>query len=94
METESKFTSLKKDRKLAFAEYGDPTGTPVFFFHSMPGSRYFHPPDEITARLHVRLISWIESGMGNPLSSPKDAYWIGLEILSSWPIFSESGNLP
>ena len=27
-------------RRLAYAEYGDPNGRPLFFFHGFPGSRY------------------------------------------------------
>jgi len=30
---------LSDHRRLAFAEYGDPTGVPVFVFHGLPGSR-------------------------------------------------------
>ncbi len=36
--------SLKDGRFLSYAEYGDPQGKPVFFFHGTPGSRFFiHP---------------------------------------------------
>ncbi|MFB6072175.1 MAG: alpha/beta fold hydrolase [Halobacterium sp.] len=30
---------LPDGRELAYAEYGDPDGVPVFFFHGLPGSR-------------------------------------------------------
>lgn len=30
---------LSDKRRLAFAEYGDPSGVPVFLFHGLPGSR-------------------------------------------------------
>ncbi len=30
---------LSDKRRLAFAEYGDPDGAPVFLFHGLPGSR-------------------------------------------------------
>jgi pimeloyl-ACP methyl ester carboxylesterase len=78
MEMETKFITLKNDRKLAYAEYGDPGGMPVFFFHGMPGSRYFRPPDEVTARLHVRLICLDRPGYGESTFQP------GRRILD-WP---------
>lgn len=49
---------------LAYAEYGDMEGQPVFFFHGIPGSRFFRPPDEITKRLGVRLICMDRPGYG------------------------------
>lgn len=30
---------LSDARRLAYAEYGDPLGTPLFLFHGLPGSR-------------------------------------------------------
>ena len=70
--------SLKGNRTLAFAEYGDSHGKPVFFFHGTPGSRYFRPPDEITARLGVRLICVDRPGYGESTFQP------GRRILD-WP---------
>ncbi|MCP4400872.1 MAG: alpha/beta hydrolase [bacterium] len=56
---------LKDGRKLAFAEFGDAKGTPVFFFHGLPGTRlYRHPDDELTASLGVRLITIDRPGFG------------------------------
>lgn len=34
---------LRDDRMLGFAQYGDPRGRPVFFFHAGAGSRLEHP---------------------------------------------------
>jgi pimeloyl-ACP methyl ester carboxylesterase len=56
--------TLTDGRILAFAEYGDPHGRPVFFFHGIPGSRLFRPPDEVTTRLGVRLITTDRPGSG------------------------------
>jgi pimeloyl-ACP methyl ester carboxylesterase len=56
--------TLADSRVLAYAEYGDPNGKPVFFFHGAPGSRLFHPPEEITKRLGVRLICTDRPGYG------------------------------
>lgn len=56
---------LHDGRILAYAEYGDPHGRPVFFFHGTPGSRFFRPPEEITRRLGVRLITVDRPGYGD-----------------------------
>jgi pimeloyl-ACP methyl ester carboxylesterase len=56
---------LPDRRRLAYAEYGDIAGRPVFLFHGIPGSRLFRPPlDELTARKHVRLITVDRPGYG------------------------------
>jgi pimeloyl-ACP methyl ester carboxylesterase len=55
---------LSDGRDLAYEEYGDPHGTPVFLFHGAPGSRLFHPYDEITKRLGIRLITVDRPGYG------------------------------
>lgn len=36
----SKSVTLKDGRKLSFHQYGNPNGTPIFFFHSAGSSRY------------------------------------------------------
>ena len=61
---------LSDGRTLAYAEYGDPLGTPVFLFHGAPGSRLFYPPDEITKRLGVRLITVDRPGYGGSTFQP------------------------
>jgi pimeloyl-ACP methyl ester carboxylesterase len=55
---------LRDSRRLAYAEYGAPRGKPVFFFHGIPGSRLYRPPDEITAKMGVRLICVDRPGYG------------------------------
>lgn len=55
---------LHDGRTLGYAEYGDPSGKPVFFFHGVPGSRLFRPPDEVTTRLGVHLICTDRPGSG------------------------------
>ncbi len=37
---ETCYVQLKDGRQLAYCEYGDPQGKPVFYFHGTPGSRY------------------------------------------------------
>jgi pimeloyl-ACP methyl ester carboxylesterase len=79
METESSLGSGNSDarvlrltdgRALGYAEQGDPTGTPVLFFHGIPGSRLSrHPNGSIARRLGVRLITFDRPGIG--LSTPQ-----------------------
>jgi pimeloyl-ACP methyl ester carboxylesterase len=70
---------LKDGRQLAYAEYGDPRGIPVFLFHGVPGSRIFRPPlDDLTARAGVRLITVDRPGMGGSDFQPG-------RRLSDWP---------
>lgn len=65
---------LKDDRILAYAEYGIPAGKPVFFFHGIPGSRIFHPPDEITTKMGVRLICVDRPGYGLSTFQPRRCF--------------------
>ena len=58
---------LPDGRTLGFAEYGQPKGRPVFFFHGTPGSHldWELVGDEATAcRLGIRLIAVDRPGMG------------------------------
>ncbi len=58
-------TRLPDGRWLGYAEFGDPEGQPIFFFHGLPGSRLFrHPDDSIAAELGVRLITIDRPGFG------------------------------
>lgn len=60
-------TVLRTDdgRELAFSEYGDPNGSPVFAFHGTPGSRRMFAPMHADAqRLGVRLIAPDRPGYG------------------------------
>jgi pimeloyl-ACP methyl ester carboxylesterase len=56
--------TLPDRRSLAFAEFGDLGGKPVFFFHGTPGSRLFRPPDGITSSLGVHLVCVDRPGYG------------------------------
>lgn len=56
---------LHDGRGLAYAEWGDPRGRPVLFFHGMLGSRLQRHPDEsIARRLGVRPITIDRPGCG------------------------------
>jgi len=71
--------TLPNGRTLAYAEYGDPKGKPVFFFHGTPGSHFFRPPDSITARRGVRLICVDRPGYGLSTFQPGRS-------LFDWPV--------
>lgn len=60
---------LRDGRALAYAEYGDVPGTPVFFFHGLPSCRLMHPDADICRALGVRLITADRPGFGR--SDPK-----------------------
>jgi len=62
---------LKDGRRLGFAEYGDPTGRPVFMFHDLWGNRTLrHPDDNILEQLGVRLIGIDRPGYGMSTRKP------------------------
>src|SRR5436309_3076234 len=69
---------LPDGRALAYAEWGDPDGRPVFYFHGMPASRLFVPDPEAAAGEHVRLIAADRPGMGG--SDPQPGH-----VVADWP---------
>jgi pimeloyl-ACP methyl ester carboxylesterase len=56
---------LRDGRTLAYAEWGDPAGAPIFFFQGTPSSRLFHHPDlSIAENLGARIITADRPGYG------------------------------
>lgn len=56
---------LNDGRMFGYAEYGDPQGSPVFFFHGWPGSRLFlRSQNSQTFSAGVRLIACERPGFG------------------------------
>ncbi|HEX73799.1 MAG TPA: alpha/beta hydrolase [Dehalococcoidia bacterium] len=58
---------LKDGRLLGYAEYGNPDGKPVFYFHGFPSSRIdwvLFDTDGIAARLNARIIAADRPGYG------------------------------
>jgi pimeloyl-ACP methyl ester carboxylesterase len=56
---------LGDGRRLAYAEFGDPTGKPLVFMHGWCGSRVTrHPDDALAANLGVRLVTVDRPGVG------------------------------
>jgi pimeloyl-ACP methyl ester carboxylesterase len=70
---------LSDGRALGYAEYGDPAGTPVFYFHGTPGSR-LEPTliGDAAERQHVRLIAIDRPGFGLSDFLPKRRF-------ADWP---------
>jgi len=66
------FISLPDGRRLCWAEYGDPAGRPLMFFHGGPGSRLPVVPrqEEIAAALGVRLLCPERPGFGESTRQP------------------------
>lgn len=57
--------TLSSGRKLGFAEYGDPTGTPLFYFHGWPSSRTQGALlDDLGKEFGLRVISPDRPGLG------------------------------
>jgi pimeloyl-ACP methyl ester carboxylesterase len=62
---EASTIELHDGRRLAFAEYGDAAGAPVFFMHGFTASRITrHPDDQLTESLGVRLLTLDRPGCG------------------------------
>ena len=70
---------LKNGGQLAFCEYGNPTGTPVLFFHGWPSSRTMAELTDTAAReLNVRIISADRPGICDSSFQPN-------RTLLDWP---------
>lgn len=62
---EDQTIELADGRTLGYAEYGDPTGRPVFFFHGTPGTRHLGRATHSIARTHgLRLLCPDRPGFG------------------------------
>jgi pimeloyl-ACP methyl ester carboxylesterase len=68
---EPSMTTVDGDRSLAYAEYGDPDGTPVVFLHGIPGSHRLGALFRTDARERgVRLLAPDRPGYGRSSSRP------------------------
>ena len=72
--------TLLDGRKMTYAEYGDPGGKPIFYFHGNPGSRLdpLMVEPELLRKAHARFIAPDRPGMGGSDFQP------GRKI-SDWP---------
>lgn len=76
---EGMWVELPEGRRLGYAEYGDPRGKPVFYFHGLPGSRLeARLLAPAAAALGIRLIAVDRPGYGR--SDPQPA-----RRLADWP---------
>jgi pimeloyl-ACP methyl ester carboxylesterase len=66
MARDSQMITTDDGRRLCFAEWGDPTGFPVLFFHGTPGGRLNRHPDEsVYVAKGARLITYDRPGYGS-----------------------------
>ncbi|MGB6221074.1 alpha/beta fold hydrolase [Haloferula sp.] len=76
---EDEFVNLPSGRNLGYAEYGDPQGRPVFFFHGWPSSRlqaaYL---DKDAMERGIRILAPDRPGIGSSDPLPKRRF-------SDWP---------
>ena len=64
-------TTTSDGRSLAYCEWGDPVGFPVFSLHGTPGSRLGRHPDEgVYNRAGVRVITYDRPGYGESTRHP------------------------
>src|SRR5436305_12774102 len=58
-------------RTLAFCEWGDPHGSPIFSLHGTPGSRLSrHPDEDVYVQAGVRAITYDRPGYGASTRHP------------------------
>jgi pimeloyl-ACP methyl ester carboxylesterase len=69
---------LRDGRRLAYAEWGDLRGVPVFLFHGTPLSRLWCPDESVTASSGVRLLTIDRPGVGGSDVLPRRTY-------ADWP---------
>ncbi|HTO70192.1 MAG TPA: alpha/beta hydrolase [Myxococcota bacterium] len=95
---------LASGRELAFAEYGDPQGAPVFGFHGTPGSnRQLAPWHEAGVAERVRVIAPDRPGYGHSrfdpyrrlVDWPRDVGELAAHLgLARFGVFGVSGGGP
>jgi pimeloyl-ACP methyl ester carboxylesterase len=90
--------ALADGRRLAWAEWGDPRGSPLVFLHPCPGSRLLCPDHAATSAAGVRLITVDRPGYGrsDPVAEPTlagfahdlerllDHLWVGQIGVVGW----------
>ncbi len=65
-ENRTRFVNTTDGRVLAFEEYGDPGGTPIFLLHGTPGCRLSgrHPDESRVVNAGLRVITYDRPGYG------------------------------
>jgi pimeloyl-ACP methyl ester carboxylesterase len=65
MSKENNILKLPDGRKLGYAEYGNPKGKPIFFFHGWPSSRLqIRSINDLAKNLNIRIIAPDRPGFG------------------------------
>lgn len=98
------YVHIRPHIHIAYEEYGDQKGHPVFFFHGWPGSRLqAQKYDHIAQNLHIRLISADRPGYGlstyqphrRLLDWPKDVQQLADHLnISKFSVIGVSGGAP
>lgn len=102
--TETRYIQLADDRQVAYCEYGDPNGKPVFYFHGTPGSRYEPQFGTQAARDYgYRILALDRPGIGRSdyvrgrtlLDWPKDVKTIAEQLeITQFGVIGVSGGGP
>jgi pimeloyl-ACP methyl ester carboxylesterase len=61
---EDRVITLRDGRRLGYAQYGDPTGRPIFFFHGFGTTRMVCPPEPPALEMGIRLVAVDRPGIG------------------------------
>ncbi|PJE62545.1 alpha/beta hydrolase, partial [Candidatus Roizmanbacteria bacterium CG10_big_fil_rev_8_21_14_0_10_39_6] len=65
MISEDNIITLRDGRNLGYALYGDKKGTPLFYFHGWPSSRFDGTRvDKAAQKLHIKIIALDRPGIG------------------------------
>lgn len=68
---ETKYLELANGRQLAYCDFGDPEGQPIFYFHGSPGSRFEAQFSEAAGKKHgYRVIALDRPGLGDSDRQP------------------------
>lgn len=101
---ETRYLRVGDDRQIAYCEYGDPQGKPVFYFHGTPGSRY-EPAlaDPVATEYGYRIIALDRPGMGRSdyvkgrrlLDWPQDVKEVARQLgIETFGVMGASGGGP
>ncbi len=72
---------LRAGRRLGYAEWGDPGGRPLLYFHGWPGSRVEgRLGDDVASAMGVRFIALDRPGMGRRTISQAGGVVISEEV--------------
>ena len=70
-EIDTRHLELVDGRELAYCDYGDPKGQPIFYFHGTPGSRFEAQFSEEAGKTHgYRVIALDRPGLGGSEIQP------------------------